>query len=136
MICRSKHAVGTAPAKHQGSWAPCAPAEKVHSSVTVTARFVQRRPTVQPTVFEVRRLEAAWIVGFPTSQPRQPACAHAHTRVYARNGFGIGLPITGETSKQVREVRRLGRTSIHEGSSRLTFSPTFLRLDRLREETA
>jgi hypothetical protein len=136
MICQSKHAVGSVPAKHQGSWAPSAQAEKVRSSTKVAACFVQRRPAVQPLVSEVRRLEPAWVVGFPTSQPPQPTCAHAYTRAYARNGSGNGFPLSGETSKQVRKVRRLGRTSIHQGSSRPTSSPTFLGLDELGEESA
>ena len=136
MICHSKQPVGISPAKYQGSWAPCAQAEKVHSSSNLAVRFVQHRPLVQPMILEVRQPEPAWAVAFPTSQPPQPPCAHAHTRVYVRDGYGIGLPLSDETLKQVRKVRRLGRASIHAGSSRLTFSPAFSGLDRIGRSEA
>ena len=84
MTCQSKRTAGIVLAAHQGSRALTAQAEKVASPVVGAAQIVQRWPAVQPRIFEVRRLEPAWIVGFPTSQPSQPTCAHTHTRVHMR----------------------------------------------------
>lgn len=86
MTCQSKHAAVVMAATHQGSWAHWAQAEKVWSLAAQAAIVVQRRPAVQPSIFEVRRLKPAWIVGFPTSQPRQPTCAPTRARVYVRDG--------------------------------------------------
>lgn len=87
MVRRYKRVARPAPATHQGSWAQFAQAEKVLLSMSAWCKFVQRRPLVQPAIFEVGRLKPAWIQAFPTSQPRQPTCAPARTRVYVRDGW-------------------------------------------------
>ena len=121
MACQAKHAATDAAATHQGSRAPRAQAEKVRpSSLFKAAIFAQGRTAVQPHVFEVRRLKPAWIVRFPTSQPRQPTCAPARTRVYVRDGSMWLLPLLAKLGN------RLGRLGGWQTQHPCGFQPSNL----------
>ena len=126
MTCQSKHAAVAMTATHQGSWAHCAQAEKVCSSVVQAAIFVQRRLAVQPMVFEVRRLKPAWIAGFPTSQPRQPTCAPARTRVYTCDESSGRFPFLAKLRN------RLGRLGGWQTQYPCGFQPSNLFADLLK----
>lgn len=120
MACQVKHAAVVMTATHQGSRAHRAQAEKVLSSLLKVAILAQGRTAVQPRLFEVRRLKPAWIVGFPTSQPRQPTRAPAHTREYVRDGSMRLLPLLAKLRK------RLGRLGGWQTQHPCGFQPSNL----------
>lgn len=71
---------GMVPAPHQGSCAENPRAEKVLAFAFVARDDVQRRLSVQPVVFEVRRLKHAWILA-SSNRPTSPADRRTHMRV-------------------------------------------------------
>lgn len=119
----SNQRAGTLPASHQGSWALRAQAEKVTASTWCTVSSDLRRPAVQPANFKVRRLKPAWILA-PSNRPTSPTGmrphVHPRTRIRVRR-VDFDSFTAGKTKKQVRQVRRLDKTSIHAGSSRPTY---------------
>lgn len=71
---------GMVPASHQGSCAEKPRAEKVLALVFDGRDSVQRRLSVQPVVFEVRRLKPAWLLA-SSNRPTSPTDRRAHMRV-------------------------------------------------------
>jgi len=136
MTCRFEQRAGALPAPHQGSWAQCAQTEKVVAPNKRDVSSNQIGPTVQPVFSEVRRLEPAWILApsnRPTSPTRPRTHVHPRTRIHARRGFA-GFGAADKTKKEVRQVRRLDKTSIHAGSRRPTSSPTLIAVRRTERE--
>lgn len=132
--CHSKLSAGAMPATHQGSWARFAQAEKVRSSACAAGLAGQHRPAVQPPIFEVGRLEPAWVLAL-SNLPTSPTYMRTHirdlrTRIRAHRVRGA-ISFFGKHQKQVRQVRRLDEASTHAGFSRLTSSLTFGRLDEV-----
>jgi len=112
---------GGKPASHQGSWTVYPYAEKVLALVMDHGVFVQRGLTVQPDIFEVRRLEPAWILA-SSNRPTSPTNLRAHmrvTRIRARRA-NRAVSRFGNHRKQVRRVRRLGEPCVYKGFSRPT----------------
>ena len=85
---------------------------------------------VQPTFLEVGRLEPAWILAPPTSQPRQPEPdmrMHAHTRI--RDGKSLAA-VSPQNSKTGWTGWEVGQDQCLYGSFSSNLSANLGRLDR------